>query len=269
MAEQKNLPLLEKELPQPHDMLLSPGSKDSGVPKAPMTEGKSHLKWLIVAFVLAAVAIFLFWSTVLNSPQTQPTPIPTPTIAASLSPTSDPTAGWKTYTNSKNSYQLQYPQNAILKEIGTDYIALTFPSQAEYFSIQFLDLSSKIPVEDQKKFDIQTYRPWGAPYIGKAEVAGKEALLFSTTSAELTIRASNLQGKPFTEYEIFMESQLKRIHVKYFGDGEIKKLFDQILATFKFTDQEKAACTQEAKLCPDGSSVGRTGPNCEFSPCPN
>jgi|SRR3989344_8676138 len=28
------------------------------------------------------------------------------------------------------------------------------------------------------------------------------------------------------------------------------------------------ACTQEAKLCPDGSAVGRTGPNCEFAKCP-
>ena len=28
------------------------------------------------------------------------------------------------------------------------------------------------------------------------------------------------------------------------------------------------ACTQEAKICPDGSSVGRTGPNCEFAACP-
>lgn len=28
------------------------------------------------------------------------------------------------------------------------------------------------------------------------------------------------------------------------------------------------ACTEEAKVCPDGSSVGRTGPNCEFAPCP-
>ncbi len=27
------------------------------------------------------------------------------------------------------------------------------------------------------------------------------------------------------------------------------------------------ACTMEAKLCPDGSSVGRTGPNCAFSAC--
>lgn len=27
-------------------------------------------------------------------------------------------------------------------------------------------------------------------------------------------------------------------------------------------------CTMEAKLCPDGSSVGRGGPKCEFAPCP-
>jgi len=26
-------------------------------------------------------------------------------------------------------------------------------------------------------------------------------------------------------------------------------------------------CSMEAKICPDGSSVGRTGPNCEFAPC--
>jgi len=31
---------------------------------------------------------------------------------------------------------------------------------------------------------------------------------------------------------------------------------------------EPRACSQEAKLCPDGSSVGRIGPNCEFAPCP-
>jgi predicted lipoprotein with Yx(FWY)xxD motif len=28
------------------------------------------------------------------------------------------------------------------------------------------------------------------------------------------------------------------------------------------------ACTMEAMVCPDGSSVGRTGPNCAFAPCP-
>jgi hypothetical protein len=31
---------------------------------------------------------------------------------------------------------------------------------------------------------------------------------------------------------------------------------------------DKTACTLEAMSCPDGSSVGRTGPSCEFAACP-
>lgn len=34
------------------------------------------------------------------------------------------------------------------------------------------------------------------------------------------------------------------------------------------TSPGEVFCTMEAKLCPDGSSVGRVGPNCEFAPCP-
>lgn len=34
------------------------------------------------------------------------------------------------------------------------------------------------------------------------------------------------------------------------------------------TPGEPVFCTQEAMLCPDGSYVGRTGPNCDFAPCP-
>jgi hypothetical protein len=31
---------------------------------------------------------------------------------------------------------------------------------------------------------------------------------------------------------------------------------------------EGVACTTDAKVCDDGSAVGRTGPNCEFAACP-
>lgn len=30
----------------------------------------------------------------------------------------------------------------------------------------------------------------------------------------------------------------------------------------------KGGCTKDAKLCPDGSGVGRIGWKCEFAPCP-
>ncbi len=43
------------------------------------------------------------------------------------------------------------------------------------------------------------------------------------------------------------------------------------LATYFFDvspENLQAACTEEAMECPDGSAVGRTGPNCEFEECP-
>ncbi len=37
---------------------------------------------------------------------------------------------------------------------------------------------------------------------------------------------------------------------------------------FPAPQPQPVACTQEAKQCPDGSYVGRTGPQCQFSACP-
>ena len=31
---------------------------------------------------------------------------------------------------------------------------------------------------------------------------------------------------------------------------------------------EPVMCPMDAKKCPDGSHVSRTGPNCQFAPCP-
>jgi hypothetical protein len=33
-------------------------------------------------------------------------------------------------------------------------------------------------------------------------------------------------------------------------------------------EPEPVFCTMDAKMCPDGSYVGRTGLKCEFAPCP-
>lgn len=43
------------------------------------------------------------------------------------------------------------------------------------------------------------------------------------------------------------------------------------IALIVFTDHDNLdeSCTMEAMLCPNGSTVGRTGPNCTFAPCPS
>ncbi len=48
-------------------------------------------------------------------------------------------------------------------------------------------------------------------------------------------------------------------------------LIGTVSAAYLFITKQnpkQTACTLEAKICPDGSSVGRTGPNCSFAPCP-
>jgi hypothetical protein len=43
---------------------------------------------------------------------------------------------------------------------------------------------------------------------------------------------------------------------------------DHISKNGMFSDSKQKVCTMEAQICPDGSSVGRSGPNCEFAACP-
>jgi hypothetical protein len=49
---------------------------------------------------------------------------------------------------------------------------------------------------------------------------------------------------------------------------EIEKLKLVGGSAFSGAGVNGVACTEEAKICPDGSAVGRTGPNCSFAACP-
>jgi len=52
------------------------------------------------------------------------------------------------------------------------------------------------------------------------------------------------------------------------SDGE-QTFVEEIAPIQEASDEEEAVfCTMDAKQCPDGSYVGRVGPNCEFAPCP-
>jgi hypothetical protein len=63
---------------------------------------------------------------------------------------------------------------------------------------------------------------------------------------------------------------MKKILIVLFLVGVIAyvKLNPKILTSEPVPGGNGVACTEEAKQCPDGSYVGRTGPKCEFSECP-
>ena len=50
--------------------------------------------------------------------------------------------------------------------------------------------------------------------------------------------------------------------------GAVIIISGAFLLTCKNSETEQVICTQEAKLCSDGSSVSRVGPDCKFAECP-
>lgn len=63
---------------------------------------------------------------------------------------------------------------------------------------------------------------------------------------------------PFLGFYLGMEYQ-KAIDRPYIKEYLMKK---------RPVDLGNTACTMDAKICPDGTAVGRSGPNCEFEKCP-
>jgi hypothetical protein len=104
------------------------------------------------------------------------------------------------------------------------------------FPIKLVDSNRKLIVQAQAKEKVAGSWQSGSPVDFTA------TLTFKTSSASgfLILQNDNPSGDP-------ANSKAFEVPVKFSGT---------------------TACTQEAKLCPDGSSVGRTGPNCEFAPCP-
>jgi hypothetical protein len=74
---------------------------------------------------------------------------------------------------------------------------------------------------------------------------------------------------PFIGFLIGVQYQENVSRVEY-----QESLFDTSYNQVKYSPLNQSnnnyntVCTQEAKMCPDGSYVGRVGPRCEFSACP-
>lgn len=82
---------------------------------------------------------------------------------------------------------------------------------------------------------------------------------------------SPLDDKEAT-YLIAIWENDSNVHVlKMFAMSEVlnksKEDFIKMAESYKF-EELATVCTMDAKICPDGSAVGRSGPNCEFAPCP-
>jgi len=189
-----------------------------------------HLVLSLFILVLLASTVFLCYQNrqlknMLASYQAQPAVSPTPTVYQSPIPatTADPTANWKTYTDSKYNYSFKYPDTETIKI--TDYTG-------ELSTISLINTKTKL--EDL------------VFYVGTTD----ESTGYSKNDTNYTKSTTNIGGLDATRVSlpmgqnppqelVFFTNNGKYYHFQFIWDGKDQTAlttFDQILSTFKFTN---------------------------------
>ena len=192
---------------------------------------------IFVVFALGVVAFLYYQNQQLKNMLASYQPQATPTPMASVSPSPNP----ETPIVSSPSANMKVVSP--LKVIGTVPAGWMFEG---VFSIRLVDANRKLIVQGQAKENVA-----GSWQSGNL-VNFTATLTFKTSSASgfLILQNDNPSGDP-------ANSKTFEVPVKFSGTAGPAS-----------PTPSQGVCTQEAKVCPDGSSVGRTGPNCEFAPCP-
>jgi len=259
-------------------------------PPVESTKNKQQLpplfdkKKLIPLFIFAVIAVGII-AAVYAAKETilkEPTPTPTQTIFPTPTTIQNQTSNWKTYTDPNKLFSFQYPNEPNF--------------QANYYKNDSFITGAEILYNAKSGTKLKNNIAHFYVLISIVKnnenitlLQRKQTLLSMPKST--TPYATNIKDvKDYNNGEISGVSYILRGHRDSFEieyvtsdkflhfssnsegtapEGEARELLDQILSTFKFTDQnDTVVCTQDAKLCPNGSYVSRTGPKCEFTPCP-
>lgn len=236
--------------------------------------------FVILIVLIGGSAFFLGKNSALKNQQTVQTQV------SALSPAPDTTADWQTYEG--NGFTFKYP--SYWKSIN----------QTKRFKNSIKGLMERESFSNGKD-TIMTLYVYSLPFEEKAndfnDSVDKSPIgdlgQFETSITTVTRTEDKLDGVTIIKGDFISKSDTWPEIANYYmiliplenssieltaPDSKNKDIVNKVLSTFKFTDSAAlspaptgamAACTMETKLCSDGvTSVGRSGPNCEFEKCP-
>lgn len=282
---------------------VQPEALPSNEPPNEIEQTKKLSKKVLVAIflillILVPTSMFLYSkynaSTYKSVPATElQAPVSTPDLYTEGSRSA--TAGWKTYSNSEYGISFKYPADWLVKGKNSGQEAVTLQSGIGLIPGGKNQGSASTPLyidrfDNLKKLELKA---WIDDYNANSPLSRtfySGGLQETTVGGYKAFKVDKGDCEPFYCYTaiIMANDKIFMFHDIDFGEGfgysnqeliNYRVVFDQILSTFKFLDQtsplpsatpsgEQTACTQEAKLCPNGSYVSREGPNCEFAECP-
>ncbi len=205
-------------------------------PVTPPETPKSKLwLWMLGGILLLATGttggIFL-GKRLYTQPLRQPTPSPSVTSVQE----GDPTANWKTYTNSKDGYLINYPSILEITDnsnIG-GYVGFAFPMQDNWsasLTIKIWPNPQKLSA--QKYYDSQVAKSNFKP-ISKSSTTINELDAYQVVAMAGDgdmLDTYIAKGQEVVEISFYKNQSNDPNHIEHFN------FFAQILSTFKFTGQ--------------------------------
>lgn len=248
-------------------------------------------KIIIAALVIGVILFAAFYASayyllnkqldVLLHKNAIPTPAISQTPQITPTPSPDVPTNWQTYKNEEYFFSIAYPPNRVVQTLAAfgPPIRENLPPMTFSFLDKDRDL---IPISYATEIHpkITLMVSLGGDEMGfqslidniKKENQAKDAYSFFTIDGQRAIKRTGKDylGKNTLTVYTTNGNELYEFNVK----EDDFPVFETMISNFQFLSRtpspssSQTACSQEAKQCPDGSYVGRTGPNCEFSACP-
>lgn len=240
----------------------------------------------ISVFILLSLSVVIFFyyqnQSLKKMLSVYTEPSPTPIVS------NDPLANWEKYINNNDNYEFKVPRewNKTTESTDSGHLVVFQSADGLYrFTVDAQENKNKVTGNTYPSLDEFI----GLPYVVKSlkvdELEARQPLPKSGSENYNKIYFFSKDKQTIFSLELLVGDGTKTDHRVTFEALEIgSDIFDKIISTFKFKLDTKptstpitetqgsspsaTACTMEAKICPDGSSVGRVPPNCEFAPCP-
>lgn len=164
--------------------------------------------------------------------------------------------GWRTYTNREFGFRIQYPPTlrAVVQK-SSDPLSLRFEPLVQTGPIAAGVDELTLAVSNQP---LTEYRATNG-LIGDYQSL--------TVAGRTGFRSAPLQGIEGIIENILLDLSGKTLILN--ASGQRRELFDKMVSSFRYLrSPANTACQDDIKICPDGTTVGRILPICEFAACP-
>ena len=162
---------------------------------------------------------------------------------------------------------LLYPSSREDSSIENQVVNVSEEASSSSFTESEITSYNREEIEEYLKNNISALSPEEAVLGGTWYVTSVEFL--SDYSANIYYEDGHIARKLFVSFSYNESSGVIINELKSISNDLENKEDDPFITNpIALPEEEIVFCTMDAKMCPDGSYVGRVAPDCEFAPCP-